>query len=309
MTTILASTTLGGPGDTWGLSGPAFLFIYLMLVAGVWIAGAQARRTIAGAPMTRPGIDAAARPYDIAYLNGGRELAVTAALGAMHQAGTVVPEQGRIRAAGRLATNADPLERALHFVAAAPSSRTRLQRHPTVVTALDAVGQRLVTGGLLLSGADRRRYRAVGWWLVAVAVLGLVRLLAGVAAARPVGFLLGALCVVAVVALLQLARAPRRTRAGERALVSLRTEHHALAPTMRPDWAVYGATGAALGVGLFGTQALWASDPAFADEIELQKAAAAGSSYSGSGSSCGGGSSSDGGGGGGGGCGGGGCGG
>lgn len=319
MTTHLAWSTLGEPGDTWGISGPAFLFIYLMLVLAVWIAGAQARRSIAGAPLGRPGVDPQARPYDIAYLNGGGELAVTAALGAMRQAGTIVAERGRVRAAGGLATHADPLERAIHFVASAPTARSHLQHHGTVRSALDAVHQRLVTGGLLLSDADRRRYRSVGWWSIAVGGLGFARLLAGIAGAKPVGFLVVVLLVVAVVGVVQLARAPRRSRAGDRVLATLRTENTSLAPTMRPDWALYGATGAALGVALFGTSAMWASDPAFADEIALQRATAGGftgstgyTDYTGS-TSCGGGSADSGGGGsscgGGGGCGGGGCGG
>jgi len=310
-TTALAWSTIGVAGETWEISGPTFLLVYVMLATAVWIAGTQARRTIAGAPLRPPGIDPQTRPYDIAYLNGGRDLAVNAALGAMHQAGTVAPRKGKVQAAGRLALDADPLERAVQFATGVPVARARLQHNRTVGGALDTIHTRLVAGGMLLSEADRRRYRAVGWWMVAVAGLGLLRLLAGIAAARPVGYLAVCLLVVAVVAVVQLARARRRTRAGDRVLATLRAEHHTLSPVMRPDWAAYGAGGAALGVGLFGTSALWASDPAFADEIELQRAAASGASsgsgYSDSGGDSGG--AGDSGGGGGGGCGGGGCGG
>lgn len=302
--TSLAWTTLGGPGDTWGISGPVFLFIYVMIAVAVWLAGTQARRSILAAPLGRPGIDPTARPYDLAYLNGGRDLAVDAALAAMHQARTVTSRQGKVGAAGRLATSADGLERAIHNAGSTPIARTRLRHHRSVRAALEAIHGRLVTGGLLLSEADRRRYRAVGWWMVAVAALGLVRLLAGVAGAKPVGFLLAALLVAAAVGVVQLARVPRRTRAGNSVLRALRVQHHVLSPSMRPDWGTYGAGAAALGVGLFGLSALWASDPAFADELALQRAAAGGSGATGTG--CGGGSSSDSGGGGGGGCGGGG---
>lgn len=278
MTTISAWSTLGGPGDTWGISGPAFLLIYLVLVVAVWIAGTQARRAIAGAPLARPGVDPQARPYDIAYLNGGRDLAVNSALGAMHQVGTVAPRHGMVSAAGRLGPDPDPLEKAIHFTTAVPVARGRLQHHRTVGTALDAVHARLVAGGLLLSDDDRRRYRCVGWWTVGVAGLGLVRLLAGIAAAKPVGYLLLTLVVVAVVGLVQLTHAPRRSRAGDRVLATLRAEHHTLSPVMQPDWAVSGARAAALGVGLFGTSALWASAPAFADELALHRAAVGGGS-------------------------------
>lgn len=309
-TTISAWNTLGGPGDTWGISSPVFLFIFCMLVMAVFLAATQARRAIADEPLARPGVDPQARPYDIAYLNGGRELAVCAALGAMHQAGTVTPHQGQVRAGGRLAPGADALERAIHFTAAVPMTRTRLQHHRTVATALDTIQARLIASGLLLGEPGRRRYRAVGWWMAAVVAVGLVRLLAGIAAAKPVGVLLVALLVAAAIALVHLTQAPRRSRAGERVLATLRSEHHTLAPVLAPDWAVYGAGGAALGVGLFGTSALWASAPAFADEIAVQRVAAGGgggSGYSGGGDAGGGGGDS--GGGGGGGCGGGGCGG
>ena len=136
-------------------------------------------------------------------------------------------------------------------------------------------------------------HRSVGWWMIAVAGFGLVRLLAGIAGAKPVGFLLVALVAVSAVGLVQLARAPRRTRAGDEVLRALRTEHHVLSPTMRPDWGTYGAGAAALGVGLFGLSAVWASDPAFADELALQRAAATGASSGGSTTSGCGSSSSD----------------
>ena len=63
-----------------------------------------------------------------------------------------------------------------------------------------------------------------------------------------------------------------------------------LSPSQRPDWTAYGPAGAALGVGLFGVSALWASDPAFAAEVEATQARAAASGAGSSG--CGGGGSS-----------------
>ena len=130
--------------------------------------------------------------------------------------------------------------------------------------------------GLLLAEPQRRAVRAVGRWTAAVAGLGLVRLLAGVADGRPVGLLAFALAGVATLALVQLLHAPRRSRAGDRLLVRLRRENAVLAPDMRPDWVAYGPGAAATGVGLFGAGALWASDPALAEELALQRASTAG---------------------------------
>jgi hypothetical protein len=123
-----------------------------------------------------------------------------------------------------------------------------------------------------------------------------------VADARPVGFLLAGLAVVTVLAVVQLIVAPRRSRAGDRTLARLRTEQHGLAPRMRPDWTVYGPEGAALGIGIYGMGAIWASDPAFADELALSRTADTSGSFiatTGGGDSGGGGSSGCGGGGGG----------
>lgn len=297
-------------GDTWGISGPTFLLGYTVIAVLVGFAALRARRAVAAeSPDRRPG-DLAAHPHDVAYLNGGPELAVYSALSAMHLAGTIgTAGRGRVRAAGRLEPGTAPLERAVHFTAAAPVERRRLVFQRPVVTALEDVQRRLVEAGLLLSTEQRRRIRAVGWWMVAVAGLGLVRLLAGIANARPVGLLVVALLAVTAVALVLLARAPRRSRLGDAALAELRGRHHALAPDQRPDWAVYGPAGAALGVGMFGMSALWAGDPAFADELAAQRVATGGGDAGAVSSGCGSSGGGDGGGGGGGGCGGGGCGG
>jgi uncharacterized protein (TIGR04222 family) len=296
--------------DTWGISGPEFLLVYLLIAAAVLVAGTCARRALADPRATSPVGDLTARPHDISYLNGGGELAVYSALGAMHLRGTITGTGGGlVRASGRLAPDTDALEKAIHFTAAAPVQRRRLPFHRPVQTALLVIQDRLVTAGLLLSDEQRRRIRRVGVWMLGVALLGLVRLLAGIADAKPVGFLLVALVVVTVIALVQLTIAPRRTRLGDCTLARLRADHHALAPSLRPDWQVYGPAGAALSIGVFGTSALWASDPAFAEEIAAQRAASGGSGDGGgaavSGGGDGGGSSC----GGGGGCGGGGCGG
>lgn len=293
------------PGDTWGISGPAFLAAYLLLAAAVWVASARARRALAGDGPDRLTGPAPTDPHDLAYLNGGPDLAVTSALAAMHLTGTVAPSKGRIHAVGRPAPGADALERAIHFTTGSPVTRSRLPLHRPVRTALDTIEKRLVSIGLLLPETQRRRIRAVGWWMVAVAGLGLLRFLAGVAEGRPVAFLVVALLAVAAVGLVQLVHAPRRTRAGDRLLTRLRDEHHELDPAQRPDWVAYGPAAAALGIGLFGASAVWASDPALAEELAVQKATAGGDGGS---SFVGGGDSSDGGGGGGG-CGGGGCGG
>lgn len=294
-------------GDTWGISGSTFILVYLLVAVVVWIATTRARRTLAARGGGHEVTGLESRPYDVAFLNGGAELAVYSALSSMRVDATIVTTgRGNVQAAGRLPATAAELERAIHFTTAVPMQRSRLRYHRSVANALAGIEQRLADAGLLVSAADRASIRMTGCWLLVVAALGLARIVAGVANGHDVGFIVSATIAVTVIGLVQISRAPVRGALGNRTLARLRTEHHQLAPANRPDWVTYGAAGAALGVGVFGMSALWASDPAFAHELAAQRLASGGSSSgsvdggSGGGSSCGGG---------GGGCGGGGCGG
>lgn len=300
--------------DTWGISGPTFLALYGAVVVVVLVVGLRERRRLA-----RPDRPAAQRdwgelPQEVAYLHGGADLAVYSALSALHQTGAVrsagkgmvqsVPTAGS--AGGRTAPDASALERAIHAAATTPVASRRLQFHSAVAAALAAIRERLVTDGLLLTRERREAVRQVGFWMLAVALLGLVRIIAGVANARSVGFLVVLVLVAGVITVLWFARAPERTSAAAPLLAELRTRYGALDPALRPDWTANGARAAAVGVAVFGVGAVWASAPAFADELEMQKAAALGGGSSGGYVGGGDGGSSSGCGGGGGGCGGGG---
>ena len=304
---------LAAAGDTWGISGPTFIVIYLVIAVVTWVVTTRIRRRLVDPLAGRPVVDLSGHPHDVAFLNGGNDLAVTSALSALYLRGAIAPQRGSVVATGRLDHGADELERAVHAAAAGSVARSRLPSQEPVAAALTAVRLRLTAAGLLISPEQTGRIRRTGLWMLGVAGLGVLRMLAGVAEGKSVGFLLFAIIAVVFVALVQLGRSPRRTRLGDRALKELADRHHALAPAQRPDWRAYGPAAAALGIGIFGVSALWASDPAFADELALQKATATGGADGSScGSSCGSSSSGDGGGGsscGGGGCGGGGCGG
>jgi len=253
--------------ETWGIAGSTFLPAYLLIAVTVGTAGVCMRRTLAEPGATRPIDDITTHPHDVAYLAGGSELAVWSAMCAMHLRGTLTAADGTVRAVGRLDAAADTLEKAIHATAGSPMGYRRLKFHRSVRPALAAIEERLVAAGFLLSDARRRRIRRVGFWMLAVAVLGLLRVLADIAEARPVGLLVTALLLVTATAVLQIALIPRRSRRGNRALAALRDRHRALAPEREPDWKSHGPSGAALGIGLFGTGALAASAPGFAREI------------------------------------------
>jgi uncharacterized protein (TIGR04222 family) len=260
--------------DTWGIAGSTFLPAYLLIAVTVGAVGVCTRRALAEPGATRPIDDITTHPHDVAYLASGSELAIWSALCAMHLRGTLTAGDGTVRAVGRLDPGSDDLEKAIHAAAGSPVGHRRLKFHRSVQPALVAIEQRLVAAGFLLSDDRRRRIRRVGYWLLGVAALGLLRVLADVAEARPVGLLVTVLLLVTATAALQIALTPRRSRRGNRALAALRDRHRALAPEREPDWQSYGPAGAALGIGLFGTEALTASAPGFAREIAPRMAAA-----------------------------------
>jgi uncharacterized protein (TIGR04222 family) len=291
------------PGDTWGISGPTFLALYTLLAVLVgawwlWTRG-QAR---AARSVKQPSGDLTRYPQDVAYLNGGASLAIFSALSAMRMHGWVTLSGGAVVAAGQVGPGASELERAIHRTATQPVRRVALPAQAPVATALKAMVQRLTRAGLLVPDAARTRLRWIAGWMVALAALGLFRMLAGLGNQRPIGYLVLLFLLVLVAATVMFLALPRRTRLGDEVLGELRSRQHDLNPSSKPDWTVYGPVAAAMGVGLFGVDALWASDPAMATELAAHRMSASGG-YSGGGadgggSSCGGGGCGGGGGGG-----------
>jgi uncharacterized protein (TIGR04222 family) len=310
MTSALAGMTSGSGQEvaamnTWGISGPRFLLLYLALLAVTAGGVVLARRRVLAVP------DGAAGParldrYEAAYLNGGCELvattAVTNLLRARHLANAARRRQ-RIRLVAGTAppAGAHPVEWATYqLVAARPDHpRWALGAELCRAPAMAAVRERLRLGGLAPTSEQRVRYRATGLWFLPLLALGVARVAAGTANGRPVGFLVALLVVTVVTAAVLSLRPPHATELGRRTLARLRAE------TGRP------AAGAspselAMATALFGTGVLWAADVEMAMALRIPREHGAflggiggGDGGGGGGGSCGGG----------GGCGGGGCGG
>jgi uncharacterized protein (TIGR04222 family) len=289
--------------DTWGISGPRFLLLYVVLLAGTaLVAFVAGRRALAG-----PGEGAVAParldPYEAAYLNGGSALVATTAVSNLLRGGllaTAGRRRGQVRLTARKAPEAGvhPVEWATYeLVAAQPSRplgdvRAALGRSPAVA----AVRERLSRGGLVPAPEQRSRYRATALVFVPLLALGVARVAAGSANGRPVGFLVVLLAVTVAVAAVRCLRVPHATELGRRTLRRLRAE------TGRP---AFGASPAELGMAtaVFGAGVLWSADVDTAAALRLPREHSGfggfGGGDGGGGGSCGGG----------GGCGGGGCGG
>jgi uncharacterized protein (TIGR04222 family) len=305
--------TLAAPGDTWGISGPDFLKAYGGALVVFLLAAILFRIRAIHGGTDSPNSPA---PGQIAMLESGPTRAVHVSLASLRAAGVVAVGQLReLQTTDPAPAGLSRLDHAVYDAASRRVQVSRLQADPGVRSALDDLRDSLVRAGWVLEPAQRHRARLGAWLVLALVGLGLIRLVAGIANDRPVGYLLLFILPTAVIGGVLLA-VPRRSAAGKRAIAQARTTHGHLAPNQSPAWATYGVTGAAMGVALFGTAALWAADPAFAAEAGMRregKDAAGGSSGCGAGSGDGGGSGgsscSGGGSGGGGGCGGGGCGG
>ncbi|MEU5791814.1 TIGR04222 domain-containing membrane protein [Micromonospora purpureochromogenes] len=290
--------------DTWGISGPTFLRSYLLAALVVVVGSIVYRsRILAGQPAAGTG---QLGPQQVAYLNGGDQLAIWTALGGLRGCGAVgVRPDRRLTTGGPLPSGLTPLDQAVLHAARNHLTTRELAREQRVSRALTELREGLQRQGLALDPERRAAARRGAWLVVALMALGAARIAAGLANDRPVGFLLLAVLAL-IVPLVLLSRVPWRTRAADAALRELRRSNSHLSPASAPAYATYGAAGAAMGVALFGTASLWALDPGFAEQAEIQRQAFNSSGGSG-GSSCGGGGSScGGGGGGGGGCGGGG---
>lgn len=189
---------------------------------------------------------------------------------------------------------------------------TWLYRDRGVVAATNQLGDALRADGFLVGRGARRAMRLATVPILVVLALGCVRWLAGHANDARTDYLASIIVTLALIEAWLLIRVRRRSRRGDRAFKALRRQYRHLAPRSRPAWNMYGPSGVAMSVALFGGAAIWAADPAFAAEAELMNSyihdngatvSRGSSSDSGSSTSCSGGSGC-GGGGGGGGCGG-----
>jgi uncharacterized protein (TIGR04222 family) len=302
--------------DTWGIPGPTFLIYFVGAVLAVSILSALHRRVLfagrSGADVARLG------PQQIAYLNGRDRLAVYTALGGLRAAGAIGSGPDKtLMQTGPLPSGVTPLDTAVYNAAGRRMRAREVNADQWVAAANAQLREGLEASGLAVTAGQRRTARLWALAGLALIIVGIARFVAGVNNDKPVGFLFPAVFFAIIVTILALTKASAiQTRTATKGLNELRERHLYLNPRQSPSYATYGAAGAAMGVALFGAASLYAMDPAFAAEAEIQRISASGgaSSWSGdsgsssscsSGSSCGGGGGGcGGGGGGGGGCGG-----
>lgn len=135
---------------------------------------------------------------------------------------------------------------------------------------------RLERRGLLNGALRRARLRLPALWLMLLAVVGVVRVIAGVRNDRPVLWLILAVIVTVVAAVVVASTVPRLSPAGRRVLEDAGREYAHLDPANQPAWSTYGASGLALAVAVYGFATMTGYDPQFAVEAELHRAVQSG---------------------------------
>jgi uncharacterized protein (TIGR04222 family) len=299
--------------NPFDLRGPDFLELYVVVFIAV-TALAGLLRWFLRLPGGDPQLDVhELSPPEIAYLAGGKKLALGAAIARLVHDDALALDTSHVNlkttAAGAGVAVASDVEGAIMAaVAKSPMNQSSID---TVLEgaaeALEPVKEKLEDLSLLVrDGGPIARFVPLAVALLAVA-FGVIKIGIGIARIRPVGFL-ALLCVVSVIAaLICFARPVFRSRRGDHALAQLKKANSALEYQARSRLDDLSGDDVVMALGLFGMGLLAGSR--FADlRTALRPLAPRGSSgWGGGGSGCG--SGCGGGGGCGGGCGGGGCGG
>ncbi len=303
---------------TWGISGPVFLALYGAVLALLLVGAGWTRRRLEAGPPAQLLATATGptsndpEPLDtdeVALLSGGRPLLGAAALLGLQESGALDARRTAVRAGSRAPDAASRVQlrlwQRLHETGPVTPARARLLAAQD--PAVDDVRDALVARGFLPTSEEAEAARRWVFVFGVLAVLGLARIVAGIANRRPVGFLV-ALLIFTLLAMAWASQPPRLTAPGREHLRALRERSSAYRSGGLPGER-------ALAVALFGAAVLWSADAALAETLGMQRASAlaSGDGVAGIGDAGGCGSGgSDGGGGGsscGGGCGGGGCGG
>lgn len=282
----------------YDLTGPSFLGLY-GIASALSIAGAFAYRTIHIEAIKSTQPPPKLGPYEMAYLSGGTETALLAALASLIQSEAIRIDTvagGRyVKVRSGQTAEREPLIRdVLNAIPSMaednlPSVMSRLkERH---LAALQLIRKRLEQHDLIFT---ERRAAEIALATATIAalpvILSIPKLVIGTEHHKPVGFLIMGMIAVSTMAALFLLRKPLRTAGGDDVLNRTKRQEAALLDTASADSHLLTNHQAALAVALFSTTA-FGLGPLY----DLRKATAPPSSGACGSGSCGGGSCSGGG--------------
>jgi uncharacterized protein (TIGR04222 family) len=238
------------------MPGPEFLTFYVVLFLAA-VAGAACLRWLLRQPGDAPLPEALAlSPYEVAYLSGGEEQVVNAAIARLvHEDALAVDSINRkLTARGDgPPTDASELERAVYSAVKGDAAETVAAVRAAAASKLAPVRRRVYELGLLVLDDQAEIARFLPLFLVLlVPLFGVVKIFVGISRDRPVLFLV-MLCIISViVAVLGFGRSVHRGRRGDRALAQLRADNSALEYQIARRADELSGDDLVLAVGLFG---------------------------------------------------------
>lgn len=303
---LLVLLLIGCTGQSTGINpfnwyGSDFLEFYMFLFAAS-ISSAIWLRWQLRAPVDGP-VSPQLGSYELAYLNGGKVLALNAAIAGLvaRKLIDVDHKTRKVKSVQDDLPNGHPLERFVMSWAAKPEGRDLKDLRGVMEAKLEGMEQGLTDKGLWVSRDAANKAKMVGFLVALIPVLlGGIKIMIGIQRDRPTGILTVLVIVTGMIALFFLSPMGR-SRYGDGVLRELKQKY---LPLSHQGQAIDGllSDDLLLAIALFGLPALQGSG---LDVLRQDLQPPSGSSGCGGGSSgCGGGSD-----GGGGGCGGGGCGG
>jgi uncharacterized protein (TIGR04222 family) len=279
--------------------GPAFLpFFFTLCLSAVGLALA-ARHLLRGPVTGPPAADWQLHPNELAYLNGGPQLAILTAVARLTAAKRIEVNQksGRLRLLDSTPMNDPLLDRIILRATDTTGGILPATLYQVTKPALYEMEINLRRQGLWVSGLDTVKVQLIPFVIASLPlVVGITKINVGMMRERPVGFLI-VLCLVLFAVNLAFLVKPRRSRYGDQVLKDLQSNlagYRGIGRTRNAN-----ADDLGFGLALFGFAALAGSEHEYLRRTMAQSSPYSSGGDGGSSSSCGGG----------GGCGGGGCGG
>jgi uncharacterized protein (TIGR04222 family) len=275
------------------LPGPQFLVFYIALMIAAAIAARWIKRALVSPPWSSAqhiNVDA----YEAAYLRGGANEAVDTGIAVLVQKQLLKVSKTTltIKTAAPLPAGAHWFERAIHQAVSSPSGCTinETRRSPLIAAHTAQLADRLRQWELIPSDSRWLKARLLSALvMLAVVVVGAMKVNVGLSRHRPVGFLVVLVIIAGFITLSIFKNRPARTRLGDQALKQLQDESAALQMAARTQPDRLAGPDVALAIGLFGVSALAFVDNDWTDmraALRPFSSTSSGSSSSGCGSSC-----------------------
>ncbi|UAK30741.1 TIGR04222 domain-containing membrane protein [Nocardia asteroides] len=265
----VGSDGLVAAGETWGISGPTFLTLYLPLVLVAVITGFWLRSRITAADpetdtVTAPGAELTPPELGMLFGDQNATLASMARLRAVDTIDSAATPVRTLTAQER--GQLDPFTMSVYDRLTVGQRKTVRAVVDGSPGAFDALRTRMVDLGYFPGPGMRHGLRDAGMPILVTGALGVVRVIAGASHGNPVGLVV-ALVIAQALCYWLVVRKPRLTPLGVRAREAATQRSGHLRPTNSPSYATYGAESAALAAAVFGIGALIALDPGLAQAV------------------------------------------